>query len=109
MEVVQLLGSQGFWQHQVLREVWQPVMANTLQYSCLENPSRPQSTGSQRVGQDSFFFFLACGITTPVRVECEGDAAAWLAGTLVVPSVQGHKLPLVWELWPYPSLFLSLL
>ena len=38
MEVVQLLGSQGFWQHQVLREVWQPVMANTLQYSCLENP-----------------------------------------------------------------------
>ena len=37
------------------RRVWQPVLANTLQYSCLENPSltkkpgRPQSTGLQRV------------------------------------------------------------
>ena len=50
MELVQLLGSQGFWQHQVLRRlvaraagnivsrrVWQPVLANMLQYSCLEN------------------------------------------------------------------------
>ena len=51
-EVVQLLGLQGFWQHQVAqgswwlgqqeiqcsRRVWHPVLANTLQYSCLENP-----------------------------------------------------------------------
>ena len=46
MEVMQLLGSQGFWQHQVLRELaaraagnsvlWE---ANMLQYSCLENPT----------------------------------------------------------------------
>ena len=52
MEVVKLLGLQGFWQHQVAqgswwlgqqeiqcsRRVWHPVLANTLQYSCLENP-----------------------------------------------------------------------
>ena len=51
MKVVQLLGLQGFWQHQVLRSwrlgqqeiqcsrrVWQPGLADTLQYPCLENP-----------------------------------------------------------------------
>ena len=38
-----------------------------------------------------------------MRVEHEGGAAAWLAGTLVVPSVQGHRLPLPQELWPYQS------
>ena len=47
---------------------------------------------------------FACGSSAPVRVECEGGAAAWLAGTLVVPSVQGHGLPLPQELWPYQSL-----
>ena len=36
--------------------IWQPILANMLQYSCLENPphwqkpGRPPSTGSQRVG-----------------------------------------------------------
>ena len=30
------------------------------------------------------FFFFACGSSAPVRVECEGSAAAWLAGTLEV-------------------------
>ena len=82
------------------------------QYAPVFLPGEPQQATVYRVAKSwtgLFFFFLACGITTPVRVECEGDAAAWLAGTLVVPSVQGHKLPLVWELWPYPSLFLSLL
>ena len=51
VEVVQLFGSQGFWLHQVLgvwwlgqqeiqcsRRVWQPALASTLQYSCLETP-----------------------------------------------------------------------
>ena len=52
MEVVKLPGFQGFWQHQVTqgswrlgqqetqcsRRVWQPVLVNTFQYSCLENP-----------------------------------------------------------------------
>ena len=43
-----------------------------------------------------------------MRVVREGGAAAWLAGTLVAPSVQGHGLPPPQELWPYQSLVLSL-
>ena len=38
--------------------------------------------------------FFACGSSAPVSVECEGGAAAWLAGTLAVPTVPGHRLPL---------------
>ena len=53
--------------------------------------------------------FFACGSSAPVRVEYEGGAAAWLAGTLVVPIVQNHKPPSWQELWPYRSLFSSLL
>ena len=41
----------------------------------------------------------------PARAEREGGAAAWLVGTLVAPSVQGHKLPPRQELWPYQSFF----
>ena len=26
-----------------------------------------------------------------MRVECEGGTAAWLVGTLAVPTVQGHS------------------
>ena len=33
---------------------------------------------------------FACGSSAPVRVECEGGATAWLAGTLAVPSMQGQ-------------------
>ena len=40
-----------------------------------------------------------------MRVEHEGGAASWLVETLVVKSVQGHRLPLWQELWPYQSLF----
>ena len=32
-----------------------------------------------------------------MRVEGEGGAAAWLAGTLGVPVVQGHRLLLLQE------------
>ena len=53
-------GTQGSWwpgqQEICSRRLWQPVLANALQYSCLETapsltekPGRPQSTGSQRV------------------------------------------------------------
>ena len=45
--------------------------------------------------------FFACGSSAPVRVEHEGGPAAWLVGTLVVPSVHRHKLPLPQELWPF--------
>ena len=38
-----------------------------------------------------------------MRVEHEDSAAAWLAGTLAVPTVQEHGLPLLQELWPYHS------
>ena len=53
--------------------------------------------------------FFACGSSAPVRVEHEGGSAAWLVGTLAVPSVQGHGLPLLQKLWPYQSLFSSFL
>ena len=49
--------------------------------------------------------FFACGSSVPVRIGREGGAAVWLAGTLAVPSVQGHRRPLPQELWPYRSLF----
>ena len=41
---------------------------------------------------------MSCGSSAPVRVEREGGAAAWLVGTLVAPSVQGHRLPPVMAL-----------
>ena len=53
--------------------------------------------------------FFACSSSAPVKAEREGGMAAWLVGTLVVPSVQGHGLPPPQALWPYQSLFLSLL
>ena len=40
-----------------------------------------------------------------MRVEREGGAAAWLARTLVVPILQGPRLPLLQVLWPYQSFF----
>ena len=54
-----------------------------------------------------FFFLLACGNSGPVRTECEAGIAPWIAGTPVVPSVQGHRLPQPQELWPSQSLFLA--
>ena len=56
--------------------------------------------------QNSFF---AYGSSAPVRVEHEGGTAAWLVGTLVAPSVQGHRVPPPQELWPYQSLFFKAL
>ena len=89
-----------------------------LQYSCLENPlsdreacqatvyrvARVRHDRSNPVCIDARLFF-AHGSSAPVRLECEGGAAAWLAGTLAAPSVQGHRLPLPQELRPYQSLF----
>ena len=72
--------------------------------------------GSQRVRHDQSdpgcvdaILFFACGTSAPVRVEREGGAAAWLEGTLAVPSVQRHRLLPRQELWPYQSLFFKLL
>ena len=49
--------------------------------------------------------FFACGSSAPLRVDREGGTAAWVTGTMAVPSVQG--LPQLQELWPYQSLFSS--
>ena len=91
-----------------------PVLLPGETPSLTENPGMPSSTMSQRVGllkhrHKTFFFFFASGSSAPVRVEHEGGTAAWLAGTLAEPSVQGHKLPPWQELCPYQSLFSSLL
>ena len=50
-------------------------------------------------------FVLPCGSSASVRVECEGNAATRVVGTLVAPRVQGHGLSQPQELWPYQSLF----
>ena len=98
----------------VLQKGMTTVLANTLQYFCLENPSDRSLAGHSPQGCkesatpcaiDSFF---ACGSSAPVRVELEVGTVAWVAGTLAVPSVQGHRLPQPQELWPYESLFSSL-
>ena len=41
--------------------------------------------------KDKCKIFFACGSSAPARVESEGGTAAWLVGTLVVLSVQGHR------------------
>ena len=53
--------------------------------------------------------FLAYGSSAPLRTEHEGDATAWVMGTLVAPSVQEHRLPPPQDLWHYQNLFSSLL
>ena len=79
--------------------------------SLTEKSGRPQSAGLQsrtllkRRCAHRCKTFFACGSSAPVRVECEGGAAAWLAGTLAMPSVQGHRLPPLQEWWPYQSFF----
>ena len=113
---MQLLGSQGFRQHQVLRgagswgsrkqcprRAWQPVLASRLQYSCLENPLPDREawqatvhrvaeswTQSKQPCMHRCTTFFACGDSAPVTAERYDGAAAWLAGTLA-PRVQGHN------------------
>ena len=36
--------------------------------------------------------FIVCGSSALVRIEHEAGVAAWVVGTLVVPSVHGHRL-----------------
>lgn len=116
--------SQGSRKYSALEEhgnqYW-PVHSSSLAWrspSLKEKPGRPQAT-VHRVAKSwtqpkqpcvhRRKNFFAYGSSSPVRVEREDGAAAWLAGTLMEPSVQGHALPLLQELWPYQSLFLSLL
>ena len=80
------------------REAWQATV-----YKVAESDTTKATLHAQMQG------FFACGSSAPVRVEHEGGAAAWVAGTLAAPSVQGYRLPPLQELWPYQSLFSSLL
>ena len=66
---------------QCSRRVWQPVLANMLQYSCLENPlsdreawqatvyrvAKSRTQPKRPCMQDTRLFF-ACGSSAPVRV-----------------------------------------
>ena len=120
VELGRLLGSQGVWQHQVLRGAggsgagnvvsgrgWQPGSASTLQCSCLgtrsltEKPGRPQATGSQRVGHDEATLRAQTktsqpAAALPLRAEREGATCA------------GFGPPPPQELWPDQSLSSSL-
>ena len=125
---MQLLGLQGFWQHQVLRGVggWDnrkysvlegygnqywPVGSSILAWRTLLPDREAWQAIVHRVAKNWTLpkrpcthrrkAFFGCGSSAPVRVGCEGDTAAWLAGTLVAPSVQGHGQPPPQELWPY--------
>ena len=93
-------------------------MANTLQYSCLENPLPDREawqatvyrvaksqTQPKRPCVHRHKAFFACGSSVPVRIKCEGGMAAWVEGTLMAPSVQGHGLPLSQELCPIRVFF----
>ena len=91
--------TQGSWQLgqqeiECFRRVWQPLLANTLQYSCLESPApwqrslaghslqgRKESDTTKAPCMHRHKTFFACGSSAPVRVESEGGTAAWLAGT----------------------------
>ena len=93
------------------------ILANTLQCSFLESPSLTEDWQATGHGVAKSWTrpkgpcvprrrtSFACGSSAPVRVEREAGTAAWLVGTLVAPSVQGHGLPPPRGLWPYQSLF----
>ena len=124
MEVAKLRESQRFWQHQVLRswrlgqqeynalegygnqywpihsiilawrtpfpdrEAWQATVSGQFSWVA-KSWTQPKQSCMHRCKN-----FFDCGSPAPVRVEHEEGATAWLAGTLVVPSVQEHRLPL---------------
>ena len=51
------------------------------------------------------YFFFACGISSPGRVEREHGAAACVSGILVAPSVQEHRLLPLQEVGPIRVFF----
>ena len=131
----QLLELEGFWQHQVLRGVggygsrkystlegygnqYWPIRSSILAWtppSLTEKPGSPVYRVAKSRTQLKWTCvhrrktFFACGSSAPVRVEHEGGITACLVGTLAVPRVREHGLPRPQELWPYQSLFSSLL
>ena len=112
MEVVQLLVLQGFWQHQVLRGVgsqgsrkysalegygnqYWPIHSSILAWrnplpdreawqAIVYRVAKSRTLLRQPCTHRSKIYFFACGSSPPVIVEHEGDAAAWLAETLLL-------------------------
>ena len=108
VEAVQMLGSQGFWQHQVLRGVsgqgrrkysglngygnwYWLICTSSLAWRTPSLTEAWQATVYRTAKSQTWLkgpcahrrkTFYACGSSAPARVEREGDAAAWLAGTL---------------------------
>ena len=78
------------------RRLWQPVLANMLQYSCLENPHGREAwqatvyrvansrTQPKQLCVYRCKTYFAFGSSAPVMVEHEGGTTACLVGTLVV-------------------------
>ena len=71
MEVMQLLGSRGSWQHQI----------------------HGGASSHGRRGCGTIRSFLASGSSPLVRTTPGGGAAAWITGLLAVPDVQGSQQP----------------
>ena len=65
-----------------LTEAWQATVHRVAELDTTKGALRAQM-------QDFFRLWPLC----PLRVEPEGGPAAWFAGTLAAPSVQGHRLP----------------
>ena len=61
------------------REPWQATV-----YRVTKNETLPKWSCAHR-HRTSF----ACGSSAPATVECEGGAAAWVAGALAAPGTQG--------------------
>ena len=106
------------WQlgQQSSKRVWQPVLANMLQYSYLENPNREAYQATvYRVTKSwicmkwsclhrckTFFFFWPVAALPQWELSVK---VAQLAGTLAAPSMWRHGLPPLQEVWPSQSLF----
>ena len=73
-----------------LREL---VMDRKVWHAAVHRVAKSQTLPKQPYVHRSKIFF-PWGSSAPVRVDHEGGAAAWLMGTLVVQSVQRHRLPL---------------
>ena len=77
-----------------------PLTEKTTVHRVAKSPAPPKWPSVRRHRT-----FFACGGFAPLRAEDEGGTVAWLARTLVTWSIEGHRLPLLQELWPYQSIF----
>ena len=92
------------------RRVWQPVLANTLQYSCLEKPLPDREAWPAtvyRVAKSQTLLrrpcIHRCKSFLPVAALPQWELSVKLGQLLGLrgPWWQEHVLPLPQELWPY--------